>query len=435
MTPVLFSLWIERLGFASAGLAAYFALLKVNPVSVALILMTMSFILQPAAWRACRREPVAWIALSLGAYLLGRLALAGMTWPESAAEQWFDGLNFLYLLLFVPMAWHLQGRPGRVHWVWGLALAGLLTGILGHLIQHGSADLLAGLRSGFHLRAIAFGLYAATALLGLLIFAPRLLGSEDRPLRPWRWALWLLILEGLLAGLLVTQSRGVLLAILVAFPLALWWRFRGSHWRCQPVWQRRLLMITGGLLLVQCLAVGGWVLHHRFAQESDTVTALERGALEDAPKTSISHRLWLWQFGLEKWQERPWLGWGPGATRRLVAESQNPHLFNDEDHRWMDHLHNAYLEILLRLGLVGAVWMTLLLVFLGRGLIRAYRDGRLARDHLAFLAGSALLALVWSAFDFRHLHWDWRDYWILLAGAGFSLGMRPTPPGVYHRHP
>ncbi|CAK0769661.1 hypothetical protein CCP4SC76_5230001 [Gammaproteobacteria bacterium] len=76
-----------------------------------------------------------------------------------------------------------------------------------------------------------------------------------------------------------------------------------------------------------------------------------------------------------------------------------------------------------------------LLTLLGRGLIAAYRTGRLARDHLAFFAGTTLLVLVWSAFDFRHLHWDWRDYWILLAGTGFSLGMRSPAITLYDKRP
>jgi O-antigen ligase len=94
---------------------------------------------------------------------------------------------------------------------------------------------------------------------------------------------------------------------------------------------------------------------------------------------------------------------------------------------WLDHLHNTYLEVLVRFGLVGALLMVGTLGLLARGFWVAHREGRLPFDYAWFLTGALGLMAVWSLSDFRLLHPDWRSYWILMGG---TMGAFWMPPGL-----
>ena len=87
----------------------------------------------------------------------------------------------------------------------------------------------------------------------------------------------------------------------------------------------------------------------------------------------------------------------------------------------MDHLHNSYLEILLRFGIIGALLLTVAALLLINAVVRAHRAGLIPRDYFLFLLGSFGLVAIWSLFDFRALHADWRAYWLLLAGAAYTF--------------
>jgi O-antigen ligase len=91
-----------------------------------------------------------------------------------------------------------------------------------------------------------------------------------------------------------------------------------------------------------------------------------------------------------------------------------------------DHLHNSYLELLVRFGLVGAALAAVLLGLLFRATWRAWRQGVLPEDHALWLVGTLAFTAVWCLTDFRSQHHDWRYFWLLLAGSAYAATMRRT---------
>jgi O-antigen ligase len=145
------------------------------------------------------------------------------------------------------------------------------------------------------------------------------------------------------------------------------------------------------------------------------------------PRTSVGYRLDVQVFGLQRWLERPWLGWGAGASEYLISHSNNPRLLHPSKGGsldWMDHLHNSYLETLASFGIVGTGLLAAAGGLLIRGLIQSYRAGRVPLDYFLFLLGGLLMTAVWSLFDFRLLHGEWRAYWLLLAGLAHSFALQ-----------
>lgn len=326
------------------------------------------------------------------------------------------------LILLVPVGLAVAGKSSRAGRA--LALAGLSL-LLCMALHARPSELWQALseehtRLGFGLPAIAFGLYAATALLGVFVLAPTCAGrfpaSQRRALLVVAGAA--LALVG--TGLLVCRSRGAWLALALTLPpCALW------AWRREAVPRPALAGL--GAVLVAGLLLNGEALARRLADDGATYRALvglcdvpaagTRSELAALPADSVGLRLRLSGLALERWRERPWFGHGPDAGRQIIVQADDPELAA------MAHLHNTYLELLVRFGVVGLAGFGAVLAGLGAGLHRAARAGTLPPQLGMFLTGTLAITLVWSAFDFRLLTQDFRFHIVLLAGIAFGLGL------------
>jgi O-antigen ligase len=131
-------------------------------------------------------------------------------------------------------------------------------------------------------------------------------------------------------------------------------------------------------------------------------------------KGSFGKRYHMLLFGWEHAQRNLLFGLGPGVTEPLMKSEwtkTRPH----------SDLHNGYLEILLRLGLVGAALFLALLVLLVQGSWRAYRAQRIPWDLFLLLMTALALHLLGTLTNFRMLNIDWRHYWLLFGGILFSI--------------
>ncbi|MEJ2426252.1 MAG: O-antigen ligase family protein [Candidatus Thiodiazotropha sp.] len=178
-------------------------------------------------------------------------------------------------------------------------------------------------------------------------------------------------------------------------------------------------MLAMSLIAVLILAFNWNTITARVTSEQKELGIVVSQGLEKAPLSSSTYRLHLWQFGLEKWLQRPFTGWGPGTTHALVEADNNPGL-RDERGVSFDHLHNAYLEVVFQLGLIGIVLIALVCGLMIAKLMEAYRRKRVSLYFIAFLFGNFALISVYSLTDFRHLHWNWRFYWLIIAGITFA---------------
>lgn len=217
-------------------------------------------------------------------------------------------------------------------------------------------------------------------------------------------------------GLIMAQSRSVWLAVTLLACVML---------AVNPGFWRRIgwLKSVGGLAcVVGLLVVLGYInqgaIKNRLSAEMDTTAQLLSGNFDEirAHGKSIGVRYHMILFGLDHWKTRPWFGLGPGISKPLIRE------------RWVaskkyNHLHNNYLEVLLRLGIAGTALIFLMLVLIVCGGWRAYRDQRIDRDLFVFLVAAITLPLLVSFFSFRMLHADWRYYWFLVGGALYSFGL------------
>jgi O-antigen ligase len=416
---------IDWLGTAGLFLFAFSAFLSTTALSIGLGLLVGALLLNRSVWPRLRRDPLSIVCVVSTVYLAVRTLWAIWEFPGSTQLQEDQAWDWFRLWLFLCVSWWIDGNTKRITWILVLALVGLLTGMVYTLSDHWNL-LWSGIRTGFHLPIIAFGLYVGTAILGLLLMAPRIWGKvENLPCFAIRLGLWFIALVLLTQGLIDTQSRGAWLAAVLVLPPLMVLRYWIAV-KYQRISRRRrisiacLVLVTFALLTLANLPT----IQNRMSQERSMFEATWKLDFKDVPTQGFGVRVQAFRYGLRKWLERPVFGWGPGSTEYLISHSGEQilqHPLSGGGYVWLDHLHNTYLEVLFRFGLVGALLILTVLGLLLRDLWVAHLEGRLPIDYMLFLTGTFSLVAIWSLSDFRLLHPDWRAYWILIAGMAHAF--------------
>ena len=419
----------DRLGFTGLCIFSTCLWLSIAGAYLGLAAMIAALALRaPGLWPQLRRDAFFLVTACFLVYLGLRTSASLSEFPEIAAAQRKNAAAFLMLWIFVlPIAVALQGRVCRVLLAITLATAGLILKMAFN-IDWGNfpASVLDARSYGFGVSHIGFGLYAGTVLLGLLLFAPRLSSSNLLPLPGWlRIVLWLALFAALLQGLIVDSSRAAWLACIVVFPAALLWRYRTSL--SEMSGRHRLKLAAGGGAVLLAFAALVWLnlpaLKERLGEEHHVMFSMLTLDPAKVPPTSVGLRFHFNVYGLEKWLERPVIGWGPGTSRMLLMQHplKAAHGF--------PHVHNTYLDAFLELGSIGGGLFAASAFLLIRMLWRGRRDGSIPEDLAIFLFGVAAMLSIWSLSNVRYDHVDGRHYHLMLAAIiyTFHLFARRTP--------
>lgn len=164
------------------------------------------------------------------------------------------------------------------------------------------------------------------------------------PVRSFAGVVLLALIIGVgIFGVFLTGTRGTLTAFVLLFPLIMIALFGKIRW-----WLASVFTIV-------VLAVGGIAATFLFAREP--VVAMFMNFLQGAPATvypnnSIGIRLQLWTHGLDLIGSAPIFGHGINSMPQIL---QRPELGVDQVVATFSHLHNQYLDIMMKMGLVGAV--------------------------------------------------------------------------------
>ncbi len=185
-----------------------------------------------------------------------------------------------------------------------------------------------------------------------------------------------------LVGLLLTHSRGALLAAGAALLIWVMVEWRGELPR------RRLWIWVGGCSLLAVLVWLSW----KFGGP-----LVNTGRLGDRPE--VSSLVWRWQILQWTWamaRDHPWWGVGPGAFPVAFTHYQRIPYVSSENP------HNLYLELAAEYGLPAAILaLCALVVFLGRvgKLIRRNPNSDPARRRQAALLATLTAFAVHSLVD------------------------------------
>jgi O-antigen ligase len=205
----------------------------------------------------------------------------------------------------------------------------------------------------FALHPIGAGVFAATAALFVLIHTLFPHGTE----RPW-WSfglpVWFFI-PPLVWVLLATHSRGPLFAFAIAATLLLARKYVIGTRALLTSDRMLLALLASGILLLIPVVTGK--RGHRISYY-----VLRGQTTEEF--VNMTGRTSLWDVAIDLLMQRPLLGHGYQAARDVLLQQVN----------WGGHAHNALIDSLFSVGLVGAalLWTSFLLV-LGASFLRTMR--------------------------------------------------------------
>ncbi|MGE5478756.1 MAG: O-antigen ligase family protein [Bacteroidales bacterium] len=123
------------------------------------------------------------------------------------------------------------------------------------------------------------------------------------------------------------------------------------------------------------------------------------------------HRQTIWQFALDRFRERPWLGWGVNVINTVPGAGDNIPEINGEF--IPSHPHNWMVETLSESGVAGFVPVLAVVLGVAAAAVGAYRRS----GEPAWLAWLALWLTYWSAGAFNFSMWNsaWQASGMVLA--------------------
>jgi O-antigen ligase len=249
---------------------------------------------------------------------------------------WRQFGNVLPFLMVPFGVWGIRTYKPNDTWFW----AGLAVGAIGAAAFAGYQAMVLGLRAGGHTHPIQFGNIAL--LFGVLCLVRSMVVFEWSRLNALLWV-------GFVAGLAASvwsQTRGGWVAVVLIF----FW-ILASATKGWSVLKKSLLV----LVLTGVLAVPAWqstgLVQSRIKEAAAELNAFFEHGKQD---TSVGARLAMWKIGLSGITEAPLFGHGDqGWLDRRDAAIANGELssFSAE----FTHLHNEYLNVTFKRGLIGLV--------------------------------------------------------------------------------
>jgi O-antigen ligase len=396
------------------GIALWVALVFIESLPAVSIGPNAAAVLIAIAWVGTLRSRGEWISGVLRAHrpLLATCALllvwlsTSVLWAEEPAATGEDVWQWYVAVLTLIIVATTISTPGQMRLVLAAFVVGaglsVAIGLLGGGLSSSATAVDTATASEGRLQGGGGDPnYLAAGLVPAIAFASALLSTTRDPVARWTLAITI----GLLGvGLAATQSRGGLVAALVALAAAL------------LIYRRRLVSLA--VLAVLAIAVASWFATSPGAWDRVT-TDYDGGG---------TGRTELWDVGWQIFEEHPVTGIGLNNFRnesnRYVRRPGNLEFVELIAER-PQVVHNAYLQVLVEAGVIGLVlFLALLLACLRAAWVAAKRFEALGQRRLAELARAVLVAGIgMMAAAFFLSNTTDRRWWVLLALGPAMLAM------------
>lgn len=370
-----------------------------------LILLFVPMVMAPAN-RDLRQNPV----IQLG-FLFFLFTVFSIIWHRLTLPDYFPNTTsdrrFLRVLYFVAIAYAISRSHLLTPW---RLLVGALAGLTVYMaLQFNSAEWLRawqGERVDFDIHnAQHTGIVFSTCTLALSFFSSRFYGwarTIPRAAAILCAVLWICALLFSAWVIFVSQTRAVWLGLCVSaalLPVFLALAHR-LHGQARLPLRRFALAGAVGATLLGLLAIGTdtpAIVSERFNSEKVTWESLRQAAThEEHDLSSIEIRIASWSASAVWIMERPLMGWGGRGSRPLIRNSD---FFSDAFKERFNHLHNSYLQVIVEIGFIGAMFIAILMALIGRASIKAYQQRQMPLDVFLFAWTFFIFWLVVSFFE------------------------------------
>ena len=423
--------WMQRVALFALAYQAFFALtdigLHLRPELGAGVLLLLLCCAGRRPWRELAAQPAVRALAVLIVFVIAQAVYAAVAVAPSIplSSQLSTAGKLVRLAVFTCVTgWWLSLLPRTIPRLVMLMGAGLLLSVLIYLPWTQGAELWSGrLRPELGIQETLSGQLAAVGGWLALCLSMAWWARRGERGRGAALAVGLLAYVGCFCLLLFSQSRGAWLAFAAVVPLVvlgLLWHLHRTRNGLGAI----LPVLAAAALSVLLLFAARDLITLRFAGSETVVSeaqqAASAGTVSSAPASTapdasagaaaaanvaaaqqtqinnkaVSVRMALYKLGMEKWQERPLLGWGLRTTPSLIAESRR-----DMAGQHHLHFHNTYLDALVGLGVVGTGLLIIAFVLLLREALLAWRRGLVPVAGFWALIGSVGIVLIANNFD------------------------------------
>lgn len=237
--------------------------------------------------------------------------------------------------------WAIRRYKPRVEWFW----CGLALGSVGAAAISGYQALALGWRAQGYTNSIQFGNIAM--LLGVLCMVRALLVLNLSLLNQLMWI-------GFISGFVASawsQTRGGWLAVVLVFI----WILVNATRKWSPIKRWATFLIFTLFLVISVHRPDG-VVHEKVTESLSQVKAfLDNGE----QKNSVGVRLALWSAGIQGVAQAPWFGSGNQGWANIRGNAISDGRLMEEA-KVFEHLHNDYLNALVKRGFIGVLLLTIL---------------------------------------------------------------------------
>lgn len=373
-------------------------------------------------WRELARHPFAWCVLVFFVYGFVQAGWAAQLRPDilyrKQLQEFAEPLQ-IGVFACVVGAWLAHDPRWLPRLLW-LMVAGFAAAVAVQLPwERLDALVLGSERLRLNYAENIVGMHAGAALAIVAALAP----SAIRGIHGGRRTLMItgcaLISIAALAALLFSQSRGAWLTVaLVALATAIVSAKRLLAWLRQASLTRRIgALVLAGTLVAAAIP---FVAQRMPERAGDLLTSVLNGDYRQIPHRGTGLRLHFYRLGYQRWSEQPLLGWGLASISPMIAEEG----LNRELSMQHKHLHSAYLDVLVGLGLIGIALMACGAVIMLRDAARAHRMDRIDLVSLHALLAALGVVLTCNLFDSMGWRFDYtRAPLILLLGGCLAASL------------
>jgi O-antigen ligase len=302
------------------------------------------------------------VARRLGPGEVLLLSLAGWSWVSAvySVDWWvstYTGFGLMALALIFVQAAFLPAPAIR-------ALVDMVARVLGSMVVASVAFSLAFPHLALAQEVAGAGRYSglfgspnsAGGVAGLALVI-NLAWLAWRPAGSSRWgvAAAIAFVVASAAMMLLSGSRNAMLSLGVAALVI-------GAIRWPRVWWAMLAAAAVAVIVVSTLDLWGRI--------GDTVVGLLSRQRHGFDVRNLTGRLEIWDFVVGRWLDSPWIGHGLGGSRTVISEG-----FANFWGKSTGTAHNALLECLLDLGLVGAALLFSYVGWVAVHAVRAVRTG------------------------------------------------------------
>lgn len=340
--------WIGKLGLLvfSLGLVGGVALISSG---AALMLLGFALVLRDT-WRGLLQDRLFRLSLGYYAYLLVAAVWASGFQVERLAAH-LDGAGDyaqvgFFAVIIVAFWWARLSAEGKLLWpLWALVIGFFLRLLRKWPVEDWSNGI--PWKLGFGMYYNPFGLFCAlVAAWWLVLLLDRLFKGNLRATVGIVSALSVPIL-----GLIYSASRGAIVAFIVGLFVILILSYRAQSTYAAPWKLRTLYGVVAAVLVLGMLA--GPVAKRDPGSWTELSRILDHGISQFSPQgyTSTGTRAVIWREGINLWLDKPLIGHGPAPVDAFMADIKDRF-----DLRVAFDFENTYIEMLVRLGLFGAIF-------------------------------------------------------------------------------